>query len=69
MKEFLKQNWYWIGIIIILASILVSKYHNDKLTKKDTVEFKTVSSKKEAIEVAQIPDTIVKKFVKIKTIT
>lgn len=30
MKDFLKQNWYWVGIIIFLISALVSRCSNEK---------------------------------------
>jgi len=69
MKEFIKQNWYWIGIIIVLISALFSRCNNDSITKHDTPEYKTVTTKKEAIQSASIPDTIVKKFTEIKTVT
>lgn len=73
MKDFIKykivSNWVWILIILILSSILASKCTNEKITKKDTKEFTTVSTKKEALDVLQVPETIVKKFTEIKTIT
>jgi len=69
MKDFIKQNWYWIGIIIVLISALASRCTNDKATKKDTKQFTTVSTKKEALEKLQVPETIVKKFTQIKEIT
>jgi len=69
MKQFIKDNWYWIGIVIVLISLLFSKCSNEKITKKDTAVYKTVTSKKEAIQEASIPDTIVKKFTEIKTVT
>jgi len=69
MKEFIKSNWAWIGIIIVLICALVSRCNNDKITKHDTVEYKTVTTKKEAIEAVKLPETIVKKFTEIKTIT
>jgi len=73
MKEFIKDkilgNIYWIVITLVLSSMLASKCSNEKATKKDTKEYKTVSSQKEALEVLQVPETIVKKFNKIKTIT
>lgn len=73
MKDFIiyktKQNWVWILIILVLCSMLASKCTNEKSTKKDTKEYTTVSTKKEALEVLQIPETIVKKFTEIKTIT
>lgn len=65
MKQFIKDNWYWIGIIIVLISLLTSRCSNDNIQKKDTVIFRTVTSKKEL----PIHDTIIKKFVKIKTVT
>lgn len=69
MKSFIKQNWYWIGIIIVLISALFSRCNNDRIHNKDTPEYKTVTTKKEAIQSASIPDTIVKKFTEIKTVT
>jgi len=69
MKEFIKQNWYWIGIIIVLISALFSRCQKDAITKQDTPQYKTVTTKKEAIQSASIPDTIVKKFTEIKTVT
>jgi len=69
MKEFIKQNWYWIGIILVLISALFSRCNNDRIDKKDTQKYKTVTSKKEAVQYASIPDTIVKKFTEIKTVT
>lgn len=69
MKEFIKQNWYWIGIILVLISALFSRCNNDRIDNKDTQTHKTVTSKKEAVQQAKIPDTIVKKFTEIKTVT
>lgn len=69
MKEFIKQNWYWIGIIIVLISALFSRCQKDVITKHDTPQYKTVTSKKEAVEGLKVPDTIVKKFTEIKTVT
>ena len=65
MKQFIKDNWYFVAIIIVLISILTSRCSNDKIQKKDTVIYKTVTSKKEL----PIHDTIIKEFVKIKTVT
>ncbi len=65
MKQFIKDNWYFIGIIIVLICMLTSRCSNDKIQKKDTVIYKTVTSKKEL----PIHDTIIKKFVQIKTVT
>lgn len=31
MKNFLKQNWYWIGIVIVLFSMLFSQCSNEKI--------------------------------------
>lgn len=69
MKEFIKQNWYWIGIIIVLISALFSRCNNNRIDDKDIPQYKTVTSKKEAIQSASIPDTIVKKLTEIKTVT
>lgn len=69
MKEFIKSNWAWIGIIIVLISALFSRCNNDRIDKKDTQTYKTVTSKKEAVQETKIPDTIVKKFTEIKTVT
>lgn len=69
MKEFIKSNWAWLGIIIVLVSALFSRCNNDLIDSKDTPEYKTVTTKKEAIQSASIPDTIVKKFTEIKTVT
>ena len=69
MKDLIKQNWYWIGIIIVLISALFSRCNNDTIQKHDTPIYKTVASKKEAVQSASIPDTIVKKFTEIKTVT
>ncbi len=69
MKDFIKQNWYWIGIIIVLISALFSRCNNDRIDNKDTPTYKTVTTKKEAVQVASIPDTIFKKFTEIKTVT
>lgn len=69
MKDFIKQNWYWIGIIIVLISALFSRCNNDKITKHDSPEYKTVTTKKEAVQALQVPETIVKKFTEIKTVT
>ncbi len=65
MKQFIKDNWYWIGIIIVLICALTSRCSNDKIQNKDTVIYKTVTSKKEL----PIHDTIIKKFHEIKTVT
>jgi len=69
MKEFIKQNWYWIGIIIVLISALFSRFQNDAITKHDTPTYKTVTTKKESVQELKVPDTIVKKFTEIKTVT
>lgn len=69
MKEFIKSNWAWLGIILVLVSALISRCSNDNLVKKDITTYKTVTSKKEAIKESNIPDTIVKKFTEIKTVT
>lgn len=69
MKEFIKSNWAWLGIIIVLVCALISRCSNDRITKHDTPTHKTVTTKKEAVQSALIPDTIVKKFTEIKTVT
>jgi len=48
MKDFVKQNWYWIGIIIVLISALFSRCNNDSVSAKNahTDEYKTVTTKK-----------------------
>lgn len=69
MKEFIKSNWAWLGIIIFLVCALISRCGNDAIQKHDTPTYKTVTSKKEAVKSASIPDTIVKKFTEIKTVT
>lgn len=69
MKEFIKSNWAWLGIVIFLLAVILNRCNNDEITKKDTPISKTVTSKKEAVEQAKIPDTIVKKFTEIKTVT
>lgn len=69
MKELIKSNWAWIGIILFLLAVIVNRCNNDAVVKKDTQVYKTVTTKKEAIEEAKIPDTIVKKFTEIKTAT
>lgn len=71
MKDFIKQNWYWIGIIIVLISALFSRCQKDSVSAKNarSEEYKTVTTKKEAVKSAKIPDTIVKKFTEIKTVT
>lgn len=69
MKDFIKQNWAWLGLCIIFLSGWITTCSNKDVDKKDTQTYKTVTSKKEAIQEAKIPDTIVKKFTKIKTVT
>lgn len=69
MKDFIKQNWYWIGIIIFCWSIIIKQNINKNATKHDTPTVKTVTTKKEAVQSAKIPDTVVKKFTEIKTVT
>ena len=69
MKDFIKSNWAWLGIIIVLVCALISRCSNDDIQKHDTPQYKTVTTKKEAVQVAKIPDTIVKKFTEIKTVT
>lgn len=69
MKEFIKSNWAWLGIVLFLCAVILNRCTNDKITKKYTPEYKTVTTKKEAIQSASIPDTIVKKFTEIKTVT
>lgn len=69
MKEFIKQNWCWIGIIIVLISALFSRCQNDAITKHDTPTYKTVATKKEAVQELKVPDTILKRFTKIKMVT
>jgi len=69
MKDFIKQNWAWIGLCLVFLSGWISTCSNNDITKNDTIEYKTVTSKKEAVKEANIPDTIVKKFTEIKTVT
>ena len=69
MKNLIKNNWYWIAIIILLLSLLISKCNNEKYTKKDTPKYTTVPNKKEALKVIYVHDTIIKKFHEIKSIT
>ncbi len=69
MKDFIKQNWYWVGLLIMFASGWFSTCQRNKVTKHDTPTYKTVTTKKEAIQSASIPETIVKKFTEIKTVT
>lgn len=69
IKEFVKRNWLWIIIVLILLSMLFNSYRNNNITKNDTVTYKTVNTKKEAVQEMKVPDTIVKNFTKIKTIT
>ena len=68
MKNLIKNYWYWI-VIIILSSILIAKFKNEKEVKKDTPKYITVESKKEALKTIYVHDTIIKKFHEIKTIT
>jgi len=56
-------------VIIVLCCLLAKSNYNNGLIKNDTVNYKTVTSKNEAIDAAMIPETIVKNFTKIKTIT
>lgn len=71
MKEFIKEHLDLIIalVIVILFSALLVQCRNNKITKHDTPTYKTVTTKKEAVQVANIPDTIVKKFTEIKTVT
>jgi hypothetical protein len=69
MKDFIKSNWAWIGLCIVFLSGWISTCSNKNVTKHDTPTYKTVTNKKEAIQSASIPDTIVKKFTEIKTVT
>lgn len=69
MKNFLKKNWYWVLIVAILCSIINVMRINKNANKKDTPQYKTVTTKKEAIKYASVPDTVVKKFTEIKTVT
>lgn len=67
--KFIQNNWYWLLIILVLSSMLLVKCENEKSTKHDTPKYTTVSTKKEALEILPVPETIVKKFHEIKTIT
>lgn len=69
MKEFIKSNWAWLGIVLFLCAVILNRCTNDKITKQDTPQYKTVTTKKESVQSASIPDTIVKKFTEIKTVT
>lgn len=69
MKDFIKSNWAWIGLCIVFLSGWISTCSNKNVTKQDTAIYKTVTTKKEAVQVANIPETIVKKFTEIKTVT
>jgi len=69
MIEFLKKNIVWITIILVLLSFLAKSCHNENIIKNDSVVYKTVNTKKEAVDEMQVPDTVVKTFTKIKTIT
>ncbi len=69
IKDFVKKNIGWLLIIIFLLCFLFNSYHNQNISKNDTKDYKTVTTKKEAVEVMQVPETIVKTFTKIKTIT
>jgi len=69
MKAFVKNNWYWILVCAVLISLLISDHYKSNITKHDTATYKTVTTKKEAVEALQVPETIVKNFTKIKTVT
>lgn len=69
MKEFIKSNWAWLGLVLFLLAVIVNRCANDKIVKHDMPIYKTVTTKKEAIKALQVPETIVKKFTEIKTVT
>lgn len=69
IKEFIKKNWIWIILVLILLAMFLNSYQNNNIIKNDTVKYKTVQTKKEAVQEMQVPDTITKTFTKIKTIT
>lgn len=73
MRDFIKDklvlNLIWIIIVLFLCSWLASKCSNEYISKKNTDSYKTVSSKKQALQEIPLPETIVKQFTKIKTIT
>lgn len=73
MRDFIRDkivsNIWWILIVMVLCSMLASKCTKEKTVKKNTKEYSVVESKKEALTIIKVPETIVKKFVKIKTIT
>lgn len=69
MKDFIKSNWAWIGLCIVFLSGWISTCSNKNVTKQDTSTYKTITTKKEAVQQANIPDTIVKNFTEIKTVT
>lgn len=69
MKDYIVKNWFLISVIIILICFCFAKCSNDKIQKHDTPGYKTVTTKKEAVQTLQVPETIVKKFTEIKTVT
>lgn len=69
MKDYIIKNWFLLSVIIIIVCTLFAKCNNEKITKQDTPEYKTVTSKKEAVQALHVPETIVKKFTEIKTVT
>lgn len=68
MKDLILKFGQFI-IIVILCILLFNKCQKEKLVKHDTSNYTTVSSKKEALKVITVHDTIVKKFHDIKNIT
>lgn len=73
MRDFIKDklvlNLIWIVIVLFLCSWLAAKCSNEYISKKNTDSYKTVSTKKQALQEIPMPETIVKQFTKIKTIT
>jgi len=69
MKDYIIKNWFILSMLLVFICISFSKCDNDKIQKHDTGKYKTVATKKESVEVLQVPETIVKKFTEIKTVT
>jgi len=69
MKEFIKSNWAWLGLVLFLLAVIVNRCTNDKIVEHDTPTYKTIGTKKEAVQALQVPETIVKRFTEIKTVT
>lgn len=69
MKNYILKNWLLLSVAFLFMCISIVNWNNQNEEKKYTPKYTTVSSKKDALKVIYVHDTIVKKFHEIKSIT